>query len=96
VFERQMPRKLRSSRWLKPCPKDIVLEVTRKDNRSELRSMHVALVPTIERFGGCSGACSFCIYENSHSLITAGKGRPPERVKELQKRRLYDEGLESK
>jgi hypothetical protein len=35
---------------------------------------HKGLVPTIECYGGCSGACGFYVGENLHSLITTGKG----------------------
>jgi len=35
---------------------DIVFDITRNGNKTELRFTHVGLVPTIECYGGCSGA----------------------------------------
>lgn len=74
----------------------IVFEVTRKDNKSELRSTHVAWVPAFDCSRCCSWTTSLYIYENLRRLITAGKGPLTGKYKEWQKRRLYDEELELK
>jgi Activator of Hsp90 ATPase homolog 1-like protein len=55
---------------------DIVFEIARKGDKTELRFTHVGLVPAIECYGDCSGAWSFYINESLRGLITAGKGKP--------------------
>jgi uncharacterized protein YndB with AHSA1/START domain len=57
---------------------DIVFQITRKGNKTELRFTHVGLVPTIECYGKCAGAWGFYINESLRSLITTGKGDPNE------------------
>jgi uncharacterized protein YndB with AHSA1/START domain len=53
---------------------DIVFEIARKANKTELRFTHVGLVPAIECYGKCSGAWGFYIKDSLRSLITTGKG----------------------
>lgn len=60
---------------------EIVFEIGRKDGKTELRFTHVGLVPTIECYGGCSGAWGFYINESLRSLVTTGKGEPNPREK---------------
>jgi hypothetical protein len=55
---------------------DIVFEIARKDDRTELRFTHVGLVRAFECYGGCSGAWGFYINDSLRSLITTGKGEP--------------------
>lgn len=55
---------------------DVVFEVARKGNQTELRFTHVGLVPAIECYGKCSSAWGFFINESLRSLITTGKGDP--------------------
>ena len=55
---------------------DIVFDIARKGDKTELRFTHVGLVPTIECYGGCSGAWGFYVNESLQSLITTGKGDP--------------------
>jgi hypothetical protein len=55
---------------------DIVFEITKKNNETELRFTHVGLVPTIECYGDCAGAWGFFINESLRSLITTGTGQP--------------------
>jgi hypothetical protein len=55
---------------------EIVFEITRKGDQTELRFTHVGLVPSIECYGDCSGAWGFYINESLRSLITTGKGVP--------------------
>ena len=54
---------------------DIIFEITRKGGKTELRFTHVGLVPTIECYGGCSGAWGSYINESLRNLITKGEGR---------------------
>lgn len=55
---------------------DIVFEIARTDDKTELRFTHVGLVPAFECYGGCSGAWGFYIDTSLRSLITTGKGQP--------------------
>jgi len=55
---------------------EIVFEITKKNDKTELRFTHVGLVPTFECYGGCSGAWGFYINDSLRSLITNGKGQP--------------------
>ena len=55
---------------------DVVFEITRKDDKTELRFTHVGLVPAFECYGGCSGAWGFYINESLRALIATGKGQP--------------------
>ena len=53
---------------------DVVFEITKKDNKTELRFTHVGLVPAIECYGDCSDAWGFFINERLRSLITTTEG----------------------
>ena len=55
---------------------EIVFEITRKEDKTELRFTHVGLVPAFECYGDCSGAWGFYINDSLRSLITTGKGQP--------------------
>jgi hypothetical protein len=55
---------------------DVVFEIARKDDKTELRFTHIGLVPAFECYGGCSGAWGFYINDSLHALITTGKGQP--------------------
>jgi hypothetical protein len=58
---------------------DIVFEIARKGDKTELRFTHVGLAPAIECYGKCAGAWGFYINESLRSLITAGRGDPNEK-----------------
>jgi hypothetical protein len=55
---------------------DIVFEIARKRDKTEIRFTHVGLVPTIECYDGCSGAWGFYVNESLCSFIANGKGEP--------------------
>ena len=55
---------------------DIVFEITKKDDQTELRFTHVGLVPVFECYGDCSGAWGFYVNDSLRSLITTGRGQP--------------------
>jgi uncharacterized protein YndB with AHSA1/START domain len=55
---------------------DIVFDITRNGDKTELRFTHVGLAPTIECYGKCAGAWGYYINESLRSLITTGKGDP--------------------
>jgi hypothetical protein len=55
---------------------NIVFDIARKGDKTQLHFTHVGLVPTIECYGGCSGAWGFYVAESLRALITSGKGDP--------------------
>jgi hypothetical protein len=57
---------------------DIVFEITRQGDQTELRFTHVGLVPAFQCYGDCEGAWGFYVKESLRSLITTGKGVPNE------------------
>ncbi len=58
---------------------DIVFDITKKGDKTELRFTHVGLVPAFECYGACSDAWGFYIKNSLRSLITTGKGEPNEK-----------------
>jgi hypothetical protein len=62
---------------------DIVFEIARKGDETELRFTHVGLVPAIECYGDCSGAWGFYINDSLRSLITTGEGQPAKKEEEV-------------
>ncbi|HUA65561.1 MAG TPA: SRPBCC domain-containing protein [Alphaproteobacteria bacterium] len=60
---------------------EIVFEIGRKGDKTELRFTHVGLVPAIECYDSCSRGWGFYINESLHDLITKGKGQPEEKAK---------------
>lgn len=52
---------------------DIVFEIAKKGDRTELRFTHVGLVPAFQCYGDCSGAWGFYIQESLRKRITSGK-----------------------
>jgi hypothetical protein len=54
---------------------DIVFEISRKDDKTEIHFTHVGLVPAFECYGDCSGAWGMLINENLVKLITTGKNQ---------------------
>jgi len=55
---------------------EVVFEINRKGDRTELRFTHVGLVPAFACYGGCSGAWGFYINDSLHGRITTGQGKP--------------------
>ncbi|MBK9924666.1 MAG: SRPBCC domain-containing protein [Anaerolineales bacterium] len=55
---------------------DILFEITRQGNQTELRFTHFGLTPAIQCYGDCSGAWGFYINESLHNLIMTGKKQP--------------------
>ena len=54
----------------------ISFDISKKDNKTELRFTHHGLVPAYECFEICSNAWSQYIQQSLWSLITTGKGQP--------------------
>jgi hypothetical protein len=63
----------------------VVFEIARKGDQTELRFTHVGLVPSVECFGGCSGAWDSLVNENLRRLITKGAGKQRRTAKPLRK-----------
>lgn len=55
---------------------DIVFEIAKKGDKTELRFTHVGLVPAFECYGGCSGAWGALVDGNLRQLIMTGKPQP--------------------
>lgn len=55
---------------------DVVFEIARKGDKTELRFTHVGLVPAIECYGKCAGAWGYYINDSLRSLIMTGEGDP--------------------
>ncbi len=55
---------------------DVVFEIARKGDKTELRFTHVGLVPAYECFDVCSNAWGTYITSSLRNLITTGKGQP--------------------
>lgn len=55
---------------------DILFEITRQGNRTELRFTHFGLIPAIQCYDDCSGAWGFYISERLRSFIMTGKKQP--------------------
>lgn len=58
---------------------DVIFEIGKKGNKTELRFTHLGLRPAIECYGKCAGAWGFYINDSLRSLITTGKGDPNEK-----------------
>jgi len=65
---------------------DIVFDIARKDDKTELRFTHVGLVPALECYEDCSGAWGSYVKDSLRSLITTGKGQPEKKSKETGKK----------
>ncbi|MCB0167487.1 MAG: SRPBCC domain-containing protein [Anaerolineae bacterium] len=55
---------------------DIVFEIARKSDQTEVRFTHVGLVPAYECYDVCSDAWGTYINGSLRNLITQGKGQP--------------------
>jgi len=60
---------------------DIVFDIARKGDKTELRFTHAGLVPALECYGACSDAWGSYIKDSLRSLITTGKGQPNQKEK---------------
>ncbi len=55
---------------------EIVFEISRKGDKTEVRFQHVGLVPAFQCYGGCSGAWGFYVNESLRDYIVTGKAQP--------------------
>src|SRR5215831_19155143 len=54
---------------------DIVFEISKKDDKTEVRFTHIGLIPAFECYGDCSGAWGMLINENLRKLIVTGESQ---------------------
>ncbi len=55
---------------------DIVFEIARRGDKTEVRFTHVGLVPRFQCYGECSGAWGFYVNDSLRRLIATGRGAP--------------------
>jgi hypothetical protein len=55
---------------------DIVFEIAKKRDKTEVRFTHVGLVPAYECYNNCSNAWGLLVNGNLRKLITTGKAQP--------------------
>jgi hypothetical protein len=55
---------------------DIIFEIVKKGDKTELRFTHVGLAPVLQCYGECSGAWGFYINECLRNLVTTGRAQP--------------------
>ncbi len=60
---------------------EVIFEIAKKGDKTELKVTHSGLVPQFECFEACSGGWSFYLGKSLKSLIETGRGEPDERSK---------------
>ena len=55
---------------------EIVFEISKKGNKTDVRFTHRGLVPAFECFNDCSSGWNYYINGSLQNLITTGKGQP--------------------
>jgi hypothetical protein len=54
----------------------VIFEISKKDNKTQVRVTHLGLVPEYECFEICKSGWTNYIQNSLYSLITTGKGKP--------------------
>jgi hypothetical protein len=65
---------------------DIIFEIARKDDKTELRFTHAGLVPALACYDDCSDGWSFLINQSLFNLITNGRGNPTGKMRRRRSR----------
>jgi hypothetical protein len=65
---------------------DMIFEIARKDDKTQLRFTHRGLVPVLECYEMCRDGWNFYIKNSLRKLITTGKGKPELKEKEAGKK----------
>lgn len=60
---------------------EVIFEIGRKGDKTQLTVTHSGLVPQFECFEGCSAGWGFYLNESLKSLIETGKGEPDPKSK---------------
>jgi hypothetical protein len=60
---------------------DVIFDISKKGEKTELQFTHRGLVPEIECFDACSGGWSHYVGGSLRDLITKGKGYPSKKEK---------------
>ena len=55
---------------------EIIFDIARKGDKTELRFTHVGLVPAFQCYGDCSGAWGELVNTNLRNLIVTGENQP--------------------
>jgi hypothetical protein len=55
---------------------DIIFEIAKKGDKTEVRFKHMGLVPPYECYNNCSNAWGMLVNGNLRKLITTGKAQP--------------------
>jgi hypothetical protein len=53
----------------------IIFEISKKDNKTQVRFTHLGLHPEVECYDSCSNAWGQLIQQSLYSLITTGEGQ---------------------
>ena len=64
---------------------DVIFEISKKSNETEIRFTHRGLIPEYECFDVCSNAWGSYINGSLRSLMTTGQGRPNPKEGEREK-----------
>lgn len=73
VTEAELGSFSKKSEWIGT---QIIFEIDRKGDKTELRFTHVGLVPAFQCYGDCSGAWGALVNTNLRNLIVTGKNQP--------------------
>ena len=60
---------------------DIVFDIEKKGDKTQVRFTHVGLVPAVECYDACRDGWSFYIRDSLRRLLTTGKGAPNKKEK---------------
>jgi uncharacterized protein YndB with AHSA1/START domain len=60
---------------------EVIFEIAKKGDKTELKVTHAGLVPQFECFEACSGGWNFYLGDSLKSLIETGKGEPDSKSK---------------
>ena len=62
---------------------EVIFEISKKGQNTELKVTHAGLVPQLECFEACSGGWSFYLNDSLRRLIETGNGEPDPKSKSV-------------